>query len=140
MTYAMRSTAGAAAFAALLAAVNLLFDAGVDKSCSRWDRGPGPRVAAAERRCRRAEEVARAAADGRLTLLEAAASFRDLRGEVPDGNPDAYDDEYYCREAIQQASRVLDDPVRAEEVAARLSAELEAHMSRGTLRLRPAGG
>src|SRR5262249_26591172 len=135
MTYAIRSTAGAAASAALLAAVNLLLDVGLDRSCCRWwGRGPDARVAAAEPRCLRAGEVARAAAAGRLTLLEAAARLRDLRAEVPGGNPDACDDEYYCRDVIRRASRVLDDdPARAEEVAARLSAELEEHLRRGTL-------
>jgi hypothetical protein len=103
---------------------------------------------------RRMEEkpaLARSLAGGRLTLLEAAARFRDLDRGASDFNveefrhtyPGASDDERHCREAIAWVrEEVLPDAPQAEAIAQCLEAELQYHIDRGTLCLdrRPTPG
>jgi hypothetical protein len=73
--------------------------------------------------------VAADLAAGRLTLLEAAACFRDLPPPpvaFHDGAKSASPEEKWCRDAIAWTEVVLaEDPARAAEVAARLEQELQ---------------
>jgi hypothetical protein len=77
---------------------------------------------------------------GRLTLLQAAACFRDLNQQPPEFHwelfraqtPGMSDDERHCRAVIDLIR--LDRTVEAASVA-RLVQELEGHLRRGTLDL-----
>jgi hypothetical protein len=92
-------------------------------------------------------------AAGRLTLLEAAARFRELNSQWPPFDwhlwrgfihvrfPGVSDDEGLCRQVIICAKSALwEKPEEAELVACRLEAELDEHLRHGTLRLPPVAG
>jgi hypothetical protein len=80
---------------------------------------------------------------GRLTLLEAAARFRDLNAETPafeDCNriyPGNSPEERFCRLVIDQVeSEMEEEPEQAAELRRRLEAELRQHLgSGGAIRL-----
>jgi hypothetical protein len=80
--------------------------------------------------------------EGRMSLLEAAARFRDLDRQPPDFHWDAFrnsmpgdsDDERHCREVIGFIETRL-PPRERTDLIARLEAELQAHRQQGTLRL-----
>jgi len=102
------------------------------------------RLTEAVARSQRMDEVAGEVVAGRLSLLDGAARFRDFCRSAPDfawdqfrvGHPAASDDERFCRLLIDRAGGLLwEDPDRAEAVTVRLEAELEEHLSNGTLRL-----
>jgi hypothetical protein len=104
----------------------------------------GAECQAAWRRNEAKNKVAREAAEGRLTLLEAAARFRDLDVDTPAETLAAWrravggatDDERYCRTVIQYVEVLLRD--RPEESAAALrdlGAQLAEALSRGDIRL-----
>src|SRR5262249_31634472 len=74
---------------------------------------------------------------GRLTLLEAAAGFRDLDAGLPEVRdrlvqhyPGMPYEMMLCRQVIEQERSVLGvrDPDQVERVVARLEAELQAHL------------
>jgi WD40 repeat protein len=103
---------------------------------------------AIRRRIEAKNRLAAEVIDGRLTLLEAAARFRDLDREPPPFDRDAFrcsypgasDDELLCREVIffvrvEQRRR----PGTDAGIVARLEAELNERLGRGNLRL-PATG
>jgi hypothetical protein len=82
--------------------------------------------------------------DGRLTLLEAAARFRDLNLEPPlfcwggfrACYPSASDDGCHCLEVIGYVrAEQRERPGTAAGIADRLEAELQEHVRRGDLRL-----
>jgi hypothetical protein len=109
-------------------------------------RGDDPideQIQAAQRRTAAKSEVAGEALEGRWTLLEAAARFRDLDAAAPEGYRRAWrslvegatDEERYCRQVLDYSATVARD--RSDDPAAldRLRAQLEAALSRGDLRL-----
>jgi len=86
----------------------------------------------------------------RITLLEAAARFRDLHLAGPPFDwdtwqfalrrcyPNASNDERICRYVIEGMQMMLSDgSEEARPVMERLGRELDEHLQRGTLRLRP---
>jgi hypothetical protein len=79
--------------------------------------------------------VARELIDERLTLMQAAAYFRQLDdnmpGTAPDHLPGKTEGERYCREVILWAKAETRDwsPDRAAEVVCRLETELEDHLT-----------
>ncbi len=95
-------------------------------------------------RTRRLQEVTDAVVAGRLSLLDAAARVRDIQSASPyfpwdrfrASYPGATDDERFCRMVIGMvyAPELKDGPQRVA-LAARLTAELEEHLRRGTLHL-----
>jgi hypothetical protein len=96
------------------------------------------------RRIAAKEQVVAELVAGRLTLLQAAARFRDLKEEPPDmADPPGYpcgcsEGERLCREVMAWADGWLAEraPQRAAAVAARLEAELRRHRDRaGMVRL-----
>jgi hypothetical protein len=96
------------------------------------------------RRIAAKERVVAELVAGRLTLLQAAARFRDLKGEPPDlAAPPGLacgcsEGERLCREVMAWADGWLAEqaPQRAAAVAARLEAELRRHRDRaGMVRL-----
>jgi hypothetical protein len=101
-------------------------------------------LAATLERRRRAEELATAVVEGRLTLREGAARLRDMYRAAPDFPwqaverrfPAATDEERCCRLLIGEV-RSLEGPQRerARAVATRLEGELEADLRRGPLSL-----
>src|SRR5262249_45319578 len=82
---------------------------------------------------------------GRLSLLEAAARFRDLNAQEPAiaaaftrSHPDRSPEECLCRQVIGQVESDLAEqsPKRAAELRTRLEAELRGHLHRdGAIRL-----
>jgi hypothetical protein len=94
------------------------------------------------------DRVARELAGGRLSLLEAAAAFRDLELTPPTFSGEdcrafdptaSSDDERLCRSVIRVARGILAEeagPEEAARVAATLEAELNEHLARGGLTLR----
>jgi hypothetical protein len=82
---------------------------------------------------------------GRLTLLEAAARFRDLDAGLPEFRdlllqryPDVPYEVAVCRQVIEQARSVprVRTPEQEASIVARLEAELQAHLDcEGGLRL-----
>ena len=153
-----RSTVGLAVLAAMLSALSAW-----DYQAGRPDDSPLSRVAgpllgpereqarAADVACARAvdrsrqlEELSREVAAGRLSLLEGAARVRDIRLADPsvkvshlrDTWPGASDDERYCRLTIAWVEGLpWTDRNQGRAVVARLRAELDDHVRRGTLRL-----
>jgi hypothetical protein len=91
------------------------------------------------------DEVVRDLQARRITLLEAAARFRQLDHTKPDFNWEAFrqchpgrcDDERHCRHVIAWAKSALSTrPSEAAELVARLEAELQEHLRRdGAVRL-----
>lgn len=94
------------------------------------------------RRIEDKERIAQDAAAGRLTLLEAAAAYRDLDAQstpyptevVTNYDPGASVDEGYCRMVIAYVRAELPTG-QAEESANLLEAELDARLKDGSLRL-----
>jgi hypothetical protein len=83
-------------------------------------------------------------AEGRLSLLEAAARFRDLNREWSTFQLEAFretwpgrsDDERYCRQIIYMVrAKLRDRPAEGLAVVVRLQAELRHRLRRGDLRL-----
>jgi hypothetical protein len=106
----------------------------------------GAKVKAARTRLCRQTDVAEAVIEGRLTLLEAAACFRDLRAsEPPDQRkvarrafPAQSEQEWLCRLVIRFVKVMLQDkPGVPASLAARLEEELRQHLRRGPLSLPP---
>ena len=96
------------------------------------------------RRCEAHQAIARELAEGRLTLLGAAARSRDLDRRCPDFPWEAFrrgraadsDDELHCREVIEQLRAYAPlGPAPTEELALRLEEELQGYLAHGTLRL-----
>ncbi|SRR5579885_289291 len=88
--------------------------------------------------------AARDLAEGRLTLLKAAARLRDLDRQDPAFDAELFrlrtdgatDDERHCRQVIKLIGAVLPPQSAArEEVVRRCRAELRERVERGTLRL-----
>lgn len=94
--------------------------------------------------------LARELAQGRLTLLEAAARFRDLSRGLPeearayfrDTYPGHSDAERYCRQVIRcvegEIDRIVEEDLHlrhpeADAILARLRHDLEQHLDAGTL-------
>jgi hypothetical protein len=82
--------------------------------------------------------------EGRLTLLQTAARFRDLDARQPEFaleqlrlvQPGDTDDERYCWSVIDWVRFALhDEPSRAETLCEQLEAELEALLESGPVRL-----
>jgi hypothetical protein len=90
-------------------------------------------------------EAVRAVIAGRMTLLEAAARFRELDRQLPEfkwdlfrrAYPGSSDGERHCRHVIAATEAELSKrPDEAAEVMARLEAELQEHLQRdGTIQL-----
>jgi hypothetical protein len=81
---------------------------------------------------------------GRLSLLSAAAVYRELMAELlpfdwerfREQYPDIPDDERFCRAVIDYAAILLEErPAERAAVVKRLEAELCRHRQRGALRL-----
>ena len=95
------------------------------------------------RRTTAKDALAREAAGGRLTLLEAAARFRDLDADLPEDYrrgwrhlaEGASDEERYCRQVIGYATMALRDRSDGPALLDRLKAQLDMALSRGDLRL-----
>jgi hypothetical protein len=96
------------------------------------------------RRIAAKERVVAELVAGRLTLRQATARFRDLKGELHDVPPPpglawgGSAGEWHCREVMGWADGWLAEhaPARAAAVAARLEAELRRHRDpTGTVRL-----
>jgi hypothetical protein len=101
-------------------------------------------TARAVARSRRMAELARDVAEGRLSLLEGAARMRDVYRADPSLKlhlvrgawAGASDDERFCRLTIGWVEGLAwEDRERGRAVVARLRAELDEHLGRGTLRL-----
>src|SRR5262249_40300964 len=100
-------------------------------------------VGAAQRRAAAKAEVAREGAQGRLTLREAAARFRDLDADAPedyrrrwrDLSEGASDEERYCRHVLGQAATAL----RGRPGQAAALRRLEAQLDRAGGDRRPPG-
>jgi hypothetical protein len=91
----------------------------------------------------RLQEVADEVRAGRLSLLEAAARARDIQSASPyfpwkhfrESHPGASDDERFCRMVIDLVTLPTSPGSGPDPVVARLQAELDEHLSRGTLHL-----
>jgi hypothetical protein len=106
-------------------------------------RPPSPRVPGGAGHDEAKRVAALGVIDGRVTLLEAGAAFRDADAADPGRARRAADslgggsaDVGYCRSVIEWV-RTEAPPARAAELAGRLEAELEARRRDGTLRLPP---
>jgi hypothetical protein len=107
------------------------------------DRELVERVRLMEVRVERKRQLVDQLLAGRLTLLEAAAGFRDLNRGPPALNwsafrhtvPGGSDEERHCNQVIQFAACEMErvDPKRADEVHAALTEQLHEHLRRGTL-------
>jgi hypothetical protein len=95
-------------------------------------------------RLRTRETIGRALAEGRMTLLQAAARLRDYYQSKPGFRRDLFrarfpgdsDEERFCRKAIDCAVGLLiARPERARAVQLRLQAELNEAQRRGSLHL-----
>jgi hypothetical protein len=132
-----------------LATVGLLFTiAAWVESFSEWNGGPSAegerlRKALLARVAARAEVVEEVLAE-RMSLLEAAACFRDLDHGPPPILWDRFrafypgdsDDERHCHEVIENVRvRVEVQGGQGRQQVLRLEAELRQHRERGTLRL-----
>ena len=102
--------------------------------------GGGPEDAVVQSRIMVKEEIARELVAGRLSLLQAAAGFRDLGLQgPPDMVRDAFplagsEAEAYCRSAIAYASSFA-PAGQNDDLAYVLEAELHDRLQDGTLRL-----
>jgi hypothetical protein len=88
------------------------------------------------------QRITRELAAGRCTLLEAASQFRALyRGDpvltraLRDAYPEGSDEERVCRWVITYTRGAFEEQPEAAKLGARLEAELQQHLERGTLRL-----
>jgi hypothetical protein len=101
------------------------------------------RLAEQRERRGRARELAVAAAEGRLTLWEAAARLRELYRAAPDFPwvavemkfPDASDEERCCRLLITEVRSLEDPDGERARTARRLEDDLESALRQGTLSL-----
>jgi hypothetical protein len=91
--------------------------------------------------------LAREVCTGSLSLLEAAACFRDLQNAVPNYpwnefraiRPGRTDEEKLCLSVIDLVAVLAEESSSGgEAMLDRLKADLQLHLERGTLRLRPA--
>ena len=121
---------------------------GLDPEARREGPNDDEQLRAIRRRIEAKSRLAREVIDGRLTLLEAAARFRDLDLAPPpfawDGlrcrYPGASDDELHCREVIFFVrAEQRDRPGTDAAIVARLEAELNERLGRGDLHLPAAG-
>jgi hypothetical protein len=121
---------------------------GLDPEARRGRPNDDEQFRAIRRRIETKHRLAREVIDGRLTLLEAAARFRDLDLEPPPfaqnglrcRYPGVSDDELHCREVIFFVHAELRDrPGTDAHIMARLEAELKERLGRGDLHL-PATG
>jgi hypothetical protein len=104
---------------------------------------PSEEVAAVVRRLHEKQALAREVADGRLTLRDAAARYRELDEAAPGFHweefrrkyPGASDEERHCREVISFVRGLPDRKDGEEAVAARLESELQGYVARGDLSL-----
>ncbi len=100
----------------------------------------GPEDAAVRSRITAKEEIARELVAGRLSLLQAAAGFRNLGLQSPaDGVRDAFplagsEDEAYCHSVVEYASR-LAPAGQSDDLRCSLENELYDRLRDGTLRL-----
>ena len=110
---------------------------------------PAEEITEVARRIQAKEVVAGDLATGRLTLVDAAARFRDLDEQPPRRNPEELggarpgmtDDERHCRDVIAFLRQMLLTPEDPDSpVITRLEQELQDHLGRGNLRLPQAGG
>jgi hypothetical protein len=88
------------------------------------------------------QRLSRELAAGHCTLLQAASRFRALyQGDpilvpaVRNAYPGGTEDERVCRWVITYTRTAFEDQPEAAELGARLEAELQGHLERGTLRL-----
>jgi hypothetical protein len=95
---------------------------------------PDPDVKRIRQRLLHKKELAREVIAGRLTLLQAAARFRDLDRQPPRfywsafqvGYPGATDEERHCREVIRYVRMgLLDQPAKRTDLADHLETELQ---------------
>ena len=98
---------------------------------------PGPRVEAMDRRYYAKERISLEVLDGRLTLLEAAALFRQLNKDNPTplivlGRPGTSEDELYCWQVIEYVAgleaRQCNSSQDDKEGSGRLKEELRRHI------------
>jgi hypothetical protein len=95
------------------------------------------------RRSVRLQEVADEVRADRLTLLEAAARARDIQSASPffpwerfrESHPAGSDDERFCQMVIDLVRLPSSPRGGSDPVIDRLQADLEEHLSRGTLHL-----
>jgi hypothetical protein len=115
---------------------------------TRLVSGPIEEVAAIRHRLEAKDNLGLEVACGRLTLVEAAARFRDLDEQPPRfswedfrrSHPGATEEERYCREVIKFVGRMLEARgVTDSPIVSRLEQELQAHLERGDLRLSEGG-
>jgi hypothetical protein len=107
------------------------------------DRRLDEEVRAARRRIAAKDEVAREAAEGRLTLREAAARFRDLDADAPEAYRRGWccvpgaasDEERYCRQVLGHAAVAA----RGRPGQAAALRRLEAQLDRARADLSPPG-
>jgi hypothetical protein len=111
-----------------------------------WGRQPvlEARCQAALQRGNRKIQVVEEVIAGRLSLVEAAARFRDLWREEPPVSVEGFrryyagasDEERYCRAVIGcSGTMTTGQPEKDQEVTRRLEAELAELLRSGTLRL-----
>jgi hypothetical protein len=95
-------------------------------------------------RWQRADEIAHAVAEGRMSLLDGAAQLRDMYraeprfswGRFRECYPGATDDERFCRVLILRVRNLhAEDEDESQALAARLEAELQEYLSHGSLHL-----
>jgi hypothetical protein len=95
------------------------------------------------RRSLQLQEVADEVRAGRLTLLEAAARARDIQSASPffpwerfrETHPAGSDDERFCQMVIDLVTLPSGPRGGSDPVVDRLRAELDEHLSQGTLHL-----
>jgi hypothetical protein len=101
------------------------------------DESPVKQTRWADQRWEAKQRIAFALLDGRLTLLQAAAQFRDINAGLPDGPrrlppPQYTEEEWVCRQVISYIDAELRfhrrAPAQAEEWVSRLEAELREHL------------
>jgi hypothetical protein len=100
-------------------------------------------IRAAERRRLGKDRAAEDALAGRLTLLEAAAAWRDLDAELQPGPRVSWrlqadgdtDEERYCRQMLARAARLAEGRPGAEASVAALRRQLEEALAGGDPRL-----
>jgi hypothetical protein len=106
--------------------------------------GLDDRAAVLRTRLAARDRILQAVHSRRLTLVEAAALFRDLNRSDPNFPwndfrwyyAGATDDERHCRQIIDNAAAALDLPANeAAALTARLEAELQEHLRYGPVRL-----
>jgi hypothetical protein len=116
-------------------------EAALDEATVQWLGTPNQ---PAIRRIGAKELVVQELAAGRITLLQAAARFRDINADWPEyaevlrhRYPDASEEASISRNTIDYVCNILEDEdlVLAKGLRARLEAELDQLRQAGTLRL-----